>query len=87
MAKALRIGYEELYSRNEYCHEMKKEEFKILVMEATGKPHDSRTVERIVSTFFNANLLRGPIAHCCPLAEDEKVRLDLTVKDWFRLMV
>lgn len=34
----------------------------------------------------NLNQLRGPIAHCCPLAEDEIVRLDLTVKDWFRLM-
>lgn len=32
------------------------------------------------------NQLRGPIAHCCPLAEDEIVRLELTVKDWFRLM-
>lgn len=32
------------------------------------------------------NLLRGPIAHCCPLAPDEVVRLEITVKDWFRLM-
>ncbi len=32
------------------------------------------------------NVLRGPIAHCCPLADDEVVRLQLTVKDWFRLM-
>jgi hypothetical protein len=32
------------------------------------------------------NQLRGPIAHCCPLAEDEVVRLNLAVNDWFRLM-
>lgn len=32
------------------------------------------------------NTLRAPIAHCCPLAEDEVVRLSLAVKDWFRLM-
>ena len=32
------------------------------------------------------NQLRGPIAHCCPLAEDEIVRLQLTMRDWFRLM-
>lgn len=32
------------------------------------------------------NMLRGPIAHCCPLADDEILRLQLTVKDWFRLM-
>ena len=34
----------------------------------------------------NLNQLRGPIAHCSPFAEDEVVRLELTVKDWFRLM-
>jgi hypothetical protein len=32
------------------------------------------------------NMLRGPIAHCCPLAEDEVVRLRLTLRDWYRLM-
>jgi hypothetical protein len=32
------------------------------------------------------NLLRGPIAHCCTLAEDERDRLELSVKDWFRLL-
>jgi len=32
------------------------------------------------------NMLRGPIAHCCPLAGDEVLRLQLAVKDWFRLM-
>lgn len=32
------------------------------------------------------NVLRGPIAHCCPLPESEIVRLNSTVEDWFRLM-
>lgn len=32
------------------------------------------------------NNLRGPIAHCGFLAEDEVERLKLTVKDWFRLL-
>jgi hypothetical protein len=32
------------------------------------------------------NILRGPIAHCSPLAPDEVVRLGLAVSDWFRLM-
>jgi Swt1-like HEPN len=32
------------------------------------------------------NMLRGPIAHCCPLSEDEILRLSLTIRDWFRLM-
>lgn len=42
-----------------------------------------KAVERVMS---NLNTLRGPIAHCSPLAEDEVVRLKLTVRDWFRLM-
>jgi len=33
----------------------------------------------------NLNTLRGPIAHCSPLAPDEVLRLQLTVRDWFRL--
>lgn len=43
----------------------------------------SKAVERVLS---NLNTLRGPIAHCSPLAEDEIVRLQLSVRDWFRLM-
>lgn len=35
---------------------------------------------------FSLNNLRGPIAHCGVLAEDEIDRLKLTVKDWFRLL-
>lgn len=42
-----------------------------------------RAVERVMSSL---NLLRGPIAHCCPITEDEVGRLNLTVKDWFRIM-
>lgn len=42
-----------------------------------------KAVERVLS---NLNTLRGPIAHCSPLAEDEVVRLRLSVRDWFRLM-
>ena len=42
-----------------------------------------KAVNRVLS---NLNTLRGPIAHCSPLAEDEVVRLRLSVRDWFRLM-
>lgn len=42
-----------------------------------------RAVDRIMNSL---NLLRGPIAHCSPLAADEVDRLNLTVKDWFRAM-
>lgn len=40
-----------------------------------------------VSRILNQlNLLRGPIAHCCPLASDERDRLYLAIRDWFRLL-
>ena len=44
---------------------------------------NQRAFSKIMSSL---NQLLGPIAHCCPLAEDEVVRLNLAVKDWFRLM-
>lgn len=40
-----------------------------------------RAVERVMASL---NTLRGPIAHCSPLAEDEIVRLRLSVRDWYR---
>ncbi len=42
-----------------------------------------RAVERVMSSL---NTLRGPIAHCCPIADDEVVRLGLAVRDWFRII-
>ncbi len=39
-------------------------------------------VERVLA---DLNTIRGPIAHCSPLAEDEVLRLRLAVRDWFRL--
>ena len=42
-----------------------------------------RAVEKVLA---NLNLLRGPIAHFSPLAEDEVLRLELSLRDWYRLM-
>lgn len=42
-----------------------------------------KALEKVISSL---NALRNPIAHCTPLAEDEELRLRLTVRDWFRLM-
>lgn len=42
-----------------------------------------RAVEKVMASL---NMLRGPIAHCCPLADDEVDRLRLAVKDWFRII-
>ena len=45
--------------------------------------NSKKAVEKVMS---NLNTLRGPIAHCSMLAEDEELRLQLSVRDWFRLM-
>ncbi|MEZ6005385.1 MAG: Swt1 family HEPN domain-containing protein [Planctomycetota bacterium] len=42
-----------------------------------------KAVQKVLGSL---NTLRAPIAHCSPLAEDEVVRLRLSVRDWFRLM-
>lgn len=44
---------------------------------------NQRAVTRVLN---NLNLLRGPIAHCCPISQDEIERLRLSVKDWFRMI-
>jgi hypothetical protein len=48
-----------------------------------GLFNSKRAVEKVMASL---NALRNPIAHCTPLAEDEQLRLQLTVRDWFRLM-
>jgi len=44
------------------------------------------SVSAVKKVLAGLNTLRGPIAHCSPLAEDEVLRLQLSVRDWFRLM-
>lgn len=41
-----------------------------------------KALESVLSTL---NTLRNPIAHCSMLAEDEQLRLELSLRDWFRL--
>lgn len=44
---------------------------------------DVKAVEKVLGSL---NALRAPIAHCKALAEDEEVRLHLSLRDWFQLM-
>ncbi|WP_029148686.1 Swt1 family HEPN domain-containing protein [Methylophilus sp. 5] len=44
---------------------------------------DLKAVEKVMA---NLNSLRNPIAHCSPLADDEVLRLELALRDWFRIM-
>jgi hypothetical protein len=48
-----------------------------------GTFRDKGAVGRILHSL---NTLRGPIAHCKALAEDEVLRLHLALRDWFRQM-
>ncbi|MGZ4969432.1 MAG: Swt1 family HEPN domain-containing protein [Methylobacter sp.] len=42
-------------------------------------------IKAVEKVMFNLNTLRNPIAHCSLLAEDENLRLELSLRDWFRL--
>ena len=42
--------------------------------------------QAVQNTLARLNTLRAPIAHCSMLAEDEVLRLRLSLRDWFRLM-
>jgi hypothetical protein len=44
---------------------------------------DIKAMEKVMSAL---NSLRNPIAHCSSLAEDEVLRLDLALRDWFRII-
>lgn len=46
-----------------------------------GRFTSFKAVNRVL---WQLNMLRGPIAHCKPLAEDEVLRLHLSLRDWFR---
>jgi hypothetical protein len=48
-----------------------------------GKFTSFKAVNKVL---WQLNMLRGPIAHCKPLAEDEVLRLHLTLRDWFRAL-
>jgi hypothetical protein len=45
-----------------------------------------KSIKAVQGVMAKLNTLRAPIAHCTKLAEDEELRLKLSVRDWFRLM-
>jgi hypothetical protein len=45
--------------------------------------NSQKAVQKVMTSL---NTLRGPIAHCSILSEDEVLRLKLNIRDWFRLM-
>lgn len=41
---------------------------------------------RVLRVINRLNLVRGPIAHCSYLPEEEAIRLKLSIRDWYMLM-
>lgn len=51
MAEAMRNGYDELYQRNEYAHELSRPQLEGLIVEVTGLEKKHKTVKAIASSF------------------------------------
>ena len=51
IANAMRIGYKEIFERNENAHQLTKEQIKGLVLEITGLEQNDRVVQLICQTF------------------------------------
>lgn len=50
VAAAMRLGYQDLYTRNEYWHNLDKKELSGLIIEATGTAQNSSTLQAILNT-------------------------------------
>src|SRR5688500_11606548 len=57
LGEALKKGYSDIFAKDENAHKLDKVKFKGLVMEATGESHDSKMLEYIVNSFWNAKAL------------------------------
>jgi len=57
LGNGLKRGYSEIFAKDETCYKLDKNKFKGLVMEATGEPHDSKVLELMVNSFWNAKTL------------------------------
>jgi hypothetical protein len=51
LAEAIRIGYPELFRRNQYAHKLSGDDLEGLVMEVTGLSGDAQQVRSIAKTF------------------------------------
>jgi hypothetical protein len=51
MARAMRMGFKEIFDRNEYAQDLSEEKLRNLLVEMTGKDKSSSTVQKIAATF------------------------------------
>jgi hypothetical protein len=71
LAQGIRKGYAELYSRNEYAHDLSPERLSNLIVEITGKQKDDRVVKAIVAT-FTALKAKADFGSSLPKAEPQE---------------
>lgn len=57
MASAMKIGFKEIFDRNEYAQDLSDEKLKNLLVEMTGKDKNSSTVQKIGATFKSCRAL------------------------------
>lgn len=57
LGEALRIGYVDIFAKDEGCYKLDKSKLKGLFMEATGESHDSKVLELMVNSFWNSKTL------------------------------
>ena len=78
MAQALKIGYKEIFERNEYANSLNKDDFKGLVVEITGLESKSRVVQLVCQTFESLKKLADfeatPTAERVDSRSDEQTR-------------
>ncbi|MBY0247835.1 MAG: DUF5343 domain-containing protein [Nitrospiraceae bacterium] len=84
MAAGMRLGYRELFERNEYANNLNKEQLKGLIVEITGMDAKDRVVDLICQTFEAlkklANFEGAPIEEAeQPGKQDESDKLPPTV--------
>ena len=57
LGEALRKGYADIFAKDENADKLDKAKLRGLVMEATGESHDSKMLEYMVNSFWNAKAL------------------------------
>lgn len=83
MAEAIKKGYSDIYSRNEYAHSLSKSDLEGLIMEMTGSEKGNKTVQAVIGSFealkgyADFNVSTADIVHEKPEAEEAEVHVPI----------
>jgi hypothetical protein len=76
MARAIRKGYAELYSRNEYLHDLDKKKLEGLIIEQTGLEAGHQTIRAICGSFDGLKSFAEFDKKDIPIPKNEKASED-----------